>query len=103
MLFRSRAPSLQVEKHLAFEKFYNVDSWAQKVAAQETFDYSGIDSLQKFNGTHPAVMQEVITRKNWHFSADISKKQFTLKGWLLYWVEKYTGRRLFEYRNYKVI
>ena len=98
-----RDPSLQVEKHLAFEKFYSVDSWAQKVAAQETFDYSGIDSLQKFTGTHPAVMQEVIRRKNWHFSADISKKQFTLKGWLLYWVEKYTGRRLFEYRNYKVI
>jgi hypothetical protein len=98
-----RDPSSQVEKHLAFEKFYNVDSWARKVAAQETFDYSGIDSLQKFNGTHPSVMQEMIRQKNWHFSADISKKRFTLKGWLLYWVEKYTGRRLFEYRNYKVI
>jgi hypothetical protein len=98
-----RDPSSQVEKHLAFEKFYNVDSWARKVAAQETFDYSGIDSLQKFDGTHPCVMQETIRQKNWHFSADISKKQFTLKGWLLYWVEKYTGRRLFEYRNYKVI
>jgi len=26
-----------------------------------------------------------------------------LKTWLLYWIERYTGRRLFDYRNYKII
>ena len=98
-----RDPSAQVNKHLAFEKLYNLDGWARQVAANESFDYSGIDSLQKFNGTHPSVMQELIAQKNWHFSADISRKRFTLKGWLLYWIEKYTGKRLFEYRNYHIL
>ena len=98
-----RHPSSQVNKHLAFEKLYNVNQWARQVAARETFDYSGIDSLQKFEGKHPRVMQALIEGKNWHFSADISKKQFNLKGWFLYWVEKYTGKRLFAYKNYKIV
>ena len=98
-----RHPSSQVKKHLVFEKLYEVTYWERLVAARETFDYSDIDSLQKFNGTHPAVMRELINRQNWHFSADISKKRFTAKGWLLYWVEKYTGKRLFAYKNYIII
>jgi hypothetical protein len=99
-----RHPSQQVSKHLAFEKLYNLESWARQIAANNgVFDYSGIDSLQKFNGTHPCVMQPLIAQKNWHFLADLSRKRFTLKGWLLYWVEKYTGKRLFEYRNYHII
>jgi len=59
--------------------------------------------LQKFTGSHPAVMQELIRQKNWHFSADISRKNFTLKGWFHYWAEKLTGKRFFEYKNYKVV
>jgi hypothetical protein len=98
-----RHPSSQTNKHLAFEKLYSLTEWARLVAADGTFDYSGIDSLQKFNETHPAVMKQLIAAKNWHFSADISKKQFNLKGWSLYYIEKYTGKRLFSYKNYIVI
>ena len=100
-----RHPSLQLQKHLNFEKLYNHSTLANKVSTDkiEGFDYSDIDSLERFTGSHPAVMREVISRKNWHFSADISKKNFTLKGWFHYWVEKLTGKRFFEYKNYKVV
>lgn len=100
-----RHPSHQYQKHLDFEKLYNSDAWARDVSLQQLggFDYSRIDSLQKFSGTHPGVMQELIGKQNWHFSADISKKNFTLKGWFLYTVEKLTGKRLFDYQNYKKI
>lgn len=100
-----RHPSQQLKKHLEFEKLYNSDRLANEVsrAQTDTFDYSEIDSLQKFSGTHPTVMQDLIARKNWNFAIDISKKKFNLKGWLLHWVEKYTGKRLFDYRNYKII
>jgi len=100
-----RDPSSQLKKHLEFEKLYNTDKLARDTSLQRTgqFDYSGIDSLQKFKGAHPKVMQELIERKNWQFTADISKKNFNLKGWLLYWVEKYTGKRLWDYKNYKII
>lgn len=100
-----RHPSRQLQKHLEFEKIYNLDKWAKEVSLRQTqdFDYTDIDSLQKFTGTHPQVMQDLIKRKNWNFSIDISKKKFNFKGWLLYWIERYTGKRLFDYRNYKVI
>jgi hypothetical protein len=71
--------------------------------ASEPFDYSGIDSLDLFKGTHPAVMQERIQRKNWKFDYDISNKKFSFKEGLLYWIEKKTGKRLFDYKNYKLL
>lgn len=100
-----RHPSSQLQKHLNFEKLYNVDKLARDKSLQDSgvFDYAGIDSLQKFTGTHPKVMQDLINRKNWQFEIDISKKKFTLKGWFHYWIEKLTGKRFFDYRNYKII
>ncbi|TWW01712.1 glycosyltransferase family 2 protein [Chitinophaga pinensis] len=69
----------------------------------DAFDYGDVDSLAVFKGTHPAVMQERIHQKNWQFSHDISRKKMSFKDTVLYWVEKITGKRLFDYRNYKVI
>ena len=100
-----RHPSRQLQKHLDFEKLYNVDKWAKEVSLRqiEDFDYKDIDSLEKFTGAHPAVMQPLISRKNWQFTMDISKKNFSAKGWFHYLIEKTTGRRMFDYKNYKII
>lgn len=100
-----RDPREQYQKHLDFEKLYGGDHVAKDVSLQELggFDYSTIDSLVKFTGTHPSSMQDLIARQGWHFTADISKKNFNLKGWVLYYVEKYTGKRLWDYQNYTVI
>lgn len=67
------------------------------------FDYGEVDSLAPFKGTHPEVMKERIKKKNWQFTHDISRKKFSFKDSVLYWVEKKTGKRLFDYRNYKII
>ena len=67
------------------------------------FDYSEFDSLEKFTGTHPAVLKNRISEKNWHVDFDISKKKFSLKDRLLYWVEKKIGKRLFDFHNYRII
>jgi hypothetical protein len=100
-----RHPSQQLQKHLNFEKLYNLNNLARAVSVDkiEGYNYDEIDSLEKFTGSHPQVMQELIGRKNWHFSSDISKKNFTLKGWFHYWAEKLTGKRFFEYKNYRVM
>jgi len=100
-----RHPTHQLQKHLDFEKLYSSDRHARDISANQTkeFDYSSIDSLVKFTGAHPVAMQPIIQRQNWHFAADISKKNFNLKTWVLYYIERYTGRRLFDYRNYKII
>jgi hypothetical protein len=97
-----RHPELQMQKILGFERLYSNDEMASKVSKEATrkFDYSQIDSLTRFTGTHPRVMQERIASKNWTFDHDISRKNFSLKGWLLHKLERMTGKRFFEYRNY---
>jgi hypothetical protein len=67
------------------------------------FNYDEFDSLERFTGDHPQVMQKRISEKNWELNIDITQKRFTLKKWLLYLLEKYTGIRPFTFRNYKLI
>lgn len=69
----------------------------------EIFDFNNFDSLKHFENEHPAVMRKRIEEKNWNINLDISKKKFTTKEKLLYWYEKKTGKRLFDFRNYKII
>jgi hypothetical protein len=100
-----RHPQTQLQKHLQFEELYDSKKFSEMQAKKESdlLDYSEIDSLEKFTGSHPLVMQNRIKHKNWDFEFDISRKNFKLKDKLLYWIEKKTGKRLFEYQNYKII
>ena len=69
----------------------------------EIFDFDKFDSLKLFEGEHPTVMKKRIAEKNWSIDLDISKKKLSFKERLLYWYEKKTGNRLFDFRNYKII
>ena len=69
----------------------------------EAFDFSEFDSLAKFSGTHPAVMEERIKRKNWQLQLDVGKKKLSMKNRLLHWYEQKTGKRLFSFTNYRII
>lgn len=71
--------------------------------AAEIFDYSQFDSLDRFRDSHPQVMEERVQKQNWEVSVDLSRKNFSLKGSLLYWIEKKTGIRLFDYKNYIIL
>lgn len=66
-------------------------------------DYSEIDALKKFTGTHPAVMQEKIKQINWQFNYDVTYNKYKLKDRFKNAVEKLTGRRPFDFNNYKII
>ena len=72
-------------------------------STQGVFNFDEFDSLERFTGSHPIVMQKRISEKNWEVDIDVSRKQFTLKKKFLYWLEKYTGIRPFTFRNYKII
>ncbi len=68
------------------------------------FDYSNIDSVTLFEGTHPAVMKELVSKEDWKFDIDIKKKNFkNIKHRLLYFLSQHFGWRPFEYSNYKRI
>jgi hypothetical protein len=97
-------PRFQQAKQETFHKLWHNDEWLKEnVAEANEYDYSVIDSLKRFRGTHPAVMKERLKRMNWNFSWDTSKKKFKLKEGFLYWFEKITGKRLFEYKNYREV
>jgi hypothetical protein len=69
----------------------------------DAWNFEEFDSLEKFAGTHPAVMLDRIKRKNWQVELDISRKKFSFKNRVLYYFEKLTGIRPFDFKNYRVI
>ncbi len=98
-----KEPKVQSTKRENFEKLYanNVHAINTK-ENQNEFDYSGIDSLAIFSGTHPKVMQELIDRKNWVYEHDLSKNRVTIKSRFKRFVKNLTGIQI-GYKNYKII
>jgi len=100
-----KSPKQMHQKAKNIGKFWRTDEeWEQFLTASDFWDFNNeYDSLVKFTGTHPAVMQERIKNQNWKIELDISKKRFSFKERLLYFIEKITGKRLFDYKNYKIL
>ena len=100
-----REPKAMISKSHDFHQFWAGDKWhkAEDKLYESDFDYSQIDSLAKFTGTHPAVMQNRIANMNWKFTRDLSYNKLPLKYRLKNVLEKITGKRFFDYENYKKI
>jgi glycosyltransferase involved in cell wall biosynthesis len=99
-----KPPEAQQAKQQSFNKLWHSDEWVEKkIPKVNSFDYSQIDSLSHFKGTHPEVMHERIKSLNWNFSFDPSKKRLPVKSRFLHSIEKLTGWRPGEYKNYKII
>lgn len=99
-----KPPEAQQAKQQSFNKLWHTDDWVEKkIPKVESFDYSSIDSLRHFTGTHPDVMKTRIKALNWNFSFDPSKKKLPLKSRFLHTVESITGWRPGEYKNYRII
>lgn len=99
-----RHPQAQLEKQLHFHKLWHDDEWVNKnVDAKKVLKYEVNDILDQFSGTHPPVMQERISKYNWHFDYDKSKIKLSLKEKILYQIEMLTGYRIGEYKNYQLI
>jgi len=100
-----KPPQQQQEKQKNFNKYWHDDQWMKKNIRQaEEFDYSQFDSLRFFDGTHPEVMEKRLERLNYRLNIDPTVKKFKspVKK-LLYLIEKHTGYRIGEYRNYRKI
>lgn len=96
-----KPPDAQQAKQKSFNKLWHDDEWLKKnISNSDFFDYSQIDSLAHFTGEHPKVMQDRIKAINWKFSFDPTQKKLSLKNYLLYQIEKLTGWRIGEYKNY---
>lgn len=97
-------PRQMQTKRRNMTEWWEENASAPNLVGLELFDFAGnVDSLDRFTGTHPAVMQKRISEQNWDIEIDISKKKFSLKDRFLYWFEKKTGIRLFDFKNYRII
>lgn len=98
-----KQPKAMQAKQMNFNKYWHDDAWVEKnVAKAEEFDYSKISSLAKFEGTHPEIMKERISRINWNFDYDLSYNKFSIKDRfkkLLYVLFKID----LNYKNYVVV
>lgn len=99
-----KPPKAQQAKQEHFHKMWHDDEWMKKnIAPVEEFNYSQIDSLEEFKGTHPQVFQNRVKVADWKFNFDQSQIKLSAKDKFLLFIEKTTGWKVGEYKNYKVV
>ncbi len=98
-------PRQMLQKQKNVSRFWHEDATAREVdlKSEDFFNFDDFDSLQKFTDTHPVIMKDRITKKNWDVQLDLSQKKFSFKDNLLYRFEKLTGKRPFDFKNYRII
>lgn len=97
-------PRAMQKKQESFHKYWHDDRWMKEnIPVLEAFDYSGIDALERFTGTHPTVMQQRILDRNWQFDYDPSFNRLDFKNKLKLLSEKYLGFRIGERKNYILV
>ncbi len=99
-----KSPEQMMKKQKDVSRFWHDDASLKINHAQpDYYDFNEYDSLEKFTGTHPSIMAERLLLKNWQIELDVTKKKFSIKDKFLYYFEKLTGLRPFDFRNYKIL
>ncbi len=96
-----RNPKLMKKKSDYFHRFWHDDNWLEdKIDKEVDFGFEFDGELEKFNGTHPKLMYDIIKQQDWQFIYDKSKIRQSLRERILNSIEKRTGWRIGEYKNY---
>lgn len=99
-----KPPKAQQAKQESFHKMWHDDQWMKaNIPSVEEFDYHNIDLLEEFKGPHPAVFAGRISRADWKFIYDRRRVKTNLRYLILWWLERLTGWRIGENRNYREV
>lgn len=95
----------QRRKYGYFYRFWHSDAQMERVkSVAEQFRYEDhADSLAEFKGSHPAVMMPRINAANSSFRFNVKQKRLSPRIRLLTYIERLTGWRIGEYKNYKLL
>lgn len=102
----AKPPQGLTSKVRNFNKFYHDETWfAEHLPETYEFDYGNADRLIHFTGTHPAPIQKRIAATNWNIDFDSKKLRagMDFRRKALQKIEDFTGWRVGEYRNYKIV
>ena len=102
-----RNPEAMKEKTYYFDQLYHGQAAAEQSTPYtgDNYRYKRIWGLQRFHGPHPSVMEPRIAKKNWNWRMEQSPLEWRfsdIKKIILDSVEKWTGFRFFEYKNYQM-
>ena len=99
-----KEPAAMQRKQENFHKYWHEDQWLEQNVVKSTeFDYGrDMQELKRFDGTHPAVMQQRVAEKNWQFDHDISLNRRKLKDKLKDFAARVFGITI-GYKNYTII
>lgn len=90
-----KPPKAQQAKQQNFHKMWHDDNWVnENVKKNEEFDYSNIDLLEIYKGTHPLVFKSRIKNADWEFIYNSKFVKTNFKYKFLYFIEKLTGWRI---------
>lgn len=100
-----KEPTTMMAKRKEGVKFWEGHKYTDEYDKTDlgAYDFSSIDALEKFKGSHPKVMQLRIEKMNWKFDYDVSFNNYSLKDKFKNLLFALTGKRFFEYQNYKKI
>jgi len=99
----SRNPALMKAKAEYFNRFWHNDEEVKNRATERPFDFNEVDHLDVFDKPHPKYMKDVIAAQDWEFTYDPSRSNMECKDRIMFKLNKWTGKRLFEFENYKLI
>lgn len=99
-----RGPKNEQDRSKDFHKLWHDDEWVRNhTGNNEEFEYSPSYPLIPFAGTHPLVMQERIQRLDWDFKYDPAAVKIPFRYRITNLLERKTGLRLFDFKNYKIL
>ena len=100
-----KEPKVMMDKRKEGVKFWDGKYYTEEYDKKDLGDYnfSEIDALEKFNGKHPCVMNDRVKLMNWKFNYDVSFNNYSLKDRVKNLLFNITGKRFFEYQNYKTV
>ncbi|MBL7782285.1 MAG: glycosyltransferase family 2 protein [Saprospiraceae bacterium] len=97
-------PAAQQRKQQNFNRLWHSDEVVEaRVGQAEQYNYDGSEPLLRYEGAHPAVMLPRIQAVNWQFAGDPLRAHWSWKDRLSNQVERLTGWRPGEYRNYVLL
>lgn len=105
-----RTPQAMRDKTFFMDQLYHGDPSAEQSATQtphtgENYRYKRFWGLRSFAGSHPKTMKRRIAERGWKWDLDHSPFEWTWKDAkkiILDLFERATGKRLFEYRSYRL-
>lgn len=100
----ARPPKTMQKKMKYFHSLWHSKDWIDENVSNETeYDFSGMNSLELFSGSHPEVMKERIEKSSIQFNPTKQKIKKGFKRSFLDLFEKLTSYRIGEYKNYTII